>query len=186
MRSVWQVVAVLGVALGVAGCASGPESDEAASVEAMSPADEAMLALDFEAFDQDMDGGWRTVAAEGRFEDAARLIDAYLDRHSAGLTAHQRVVLNFHAGQMYAMADDRERAVERFEASIDPDAAMRSWNPYVEATIAFLERDREALLAARAAMAATPDGSMNMPVVDRLIEHFGMSYLDALRPPTGD
>jgi hypothetical protein len=78
----------------------------------------------------------------------------------------------------------RELAVERFEASIDPNPAMESWNPYVEATIAFLEGDEQALLAARDAMAATSDGMMNMPVVDRLIENLGESYMDALRPPS--
>ncbi len=143
-----------------------------------------MLTLDYSAFDQDMDGGWRMVAAEERFDDAGRLIDVYLARRAAELEPNQRILLNFHAGQMYAMADDRKLAVKRFETSIEPNPTMESWNPYVEATIAFLNRDREALLAARNAMAATPDGIMNMPVVDRLVANLGKSYMDALRPPS--
>ena len=74
----------------------------------------------------------------------------------------------------------------------DPPDWHFDWNEYVDATLAFLRRDRHGLLDARARLAALSkppdydtlfpqtDGAarwpMNLTVVDALIKCFGHSY----------
>ena len=117
-----------------------------------------LLALDQAAFDQDFDGGWRAVASgEGCRLAAATLIEAYL-LHSRPSPPPSPLLLRWHAGQMLAMAGQVERSLAYFEGAYergdDPDTV--AWNLYVEGTLAFLRRDRDALVAAREALAAQP------------------------------
>ena len=69
--------------------------------------------LDYNAFDQRRGKGWRKVAEKGHFLEAASLIDAYIEKRT-GLDVSQRVNLNFHAGKMYAFADDHRTSIDRF------------------------------------------------------------------------
>jgi hypothetical protein len=144
------------------------------------------LELNYEAFDQRPGSGWRKIADEGKYLEAAKLIDLY-EREKEGLVEWQRVALRFHAGQMYASADKKELAIDRFKSTVvakePPDSPVR-WNAYVQATIAFLEKDREKLLKLREEIAAGPkwQGKVpNLDVVDRLIEHFDQPYIVAYR-----
>ncbi|MGX6646309.1 hypothetical protein ACWCOP_00010 [Maricaulaceae bacterium MS644] len=161
---------------------------------------ESLLALDQDAFDQDMDGGWRVVAGQdGCRAAAADLIEVWRD-HSANREAD--FILDWHAGQMRAMAGEPQAAIVLLErAKTDSEA----WNHYADATIAFLERDRAALAAARAELAelrpseeemaarrqflednptiTMPEGFVEQPqnlsVVDRLLSCFEGSYAGA-------
>lgn len=177
-----------------------PPTDEECA--ALLPEDELerLLALDADAFDQTMDGGWRPIAGAGCFVQAAELIDEYV-RMRPGLDRDDnpdRIIFRFHAGQLYATAGRTDVALDRFRESYqaeeliasleeDPDDAdaavgLRAWNAYVDATIAFLEQDRPALEAARARVARGPEFNgepMNLSVVDRFLEHFGSSYAAA-------
>ena len=136
------------------------------------------------------------MAEKGRFLDAGILIDAYIKKHE-DLDESQRVNLNFHAGQMYAFANDTETAIERFDKSTyaeePPDLPLR-WNAYVRATIAFLNKDTKRLKECREEIAAGPTfqgEKANLDVVDRLIDNFDKPYSEAyggrrnkqLRPP---
>ncbi len=160
----------------------------------------SLLALDQDAFDQDMAGGWRVVARQdGCWAAAADLIEVWRD-HSENLEAAYS--LNWHAGQMRAMAGEPQAAIALLErAKTDSEA----WNHYADATIAFLDRDRAALEAARAELAelrpseeemaarrqflednptiTMPEGFVeqpqNLPVVDRLLSCFEGSYAGA-------
>ena len=151
-----------------------------------------MLALDLRAFDQDMDGGWRALSRrEGCTLAAADLIRDY--RHSRRLSD---TILYWHEGQLRASAGQTEPAIALFEQSRkNPDDGF-GWNSYVDATIAFLRRDRPALLAARDALARLPmpagfapvdtEGRplqirwpMNMDIVDAFVACFGRSYSEA-------
>jgi len=125
--------------------------------------------------------GWRQLAEKGRFLDAAKLIDAYIKEHE-DLDESQRVNLHFHAGQMYAFAGDAKTAVERFGRSTyveePPELSLR-WNAYVQATIAFLDKNLKRLKECREEITEGPTfqgKKANLEVVDRLIEHFDEPY----------
>lgn len=110
-----------------------------------------LLALDEHSFDQDMNGGWRAVARqEGCDEVAADLIREY--RETRGLTS---TILYWHEGQQRAFAGSTDEAIRLFEKSRKAFDVF-GWNLYVDASIAFLKRDKPALLAAREALARLP------------------------------
>jgi hypothetical protein len=107
-----------------------------------------LLALDQEAFDQDMDGGWRVFAQQDDcWTAAADLIEVWRD-HSENLQS--TFILNWHAGQMRAMAGEPQAAIALLEQA---KTQSEVWNHYADATIAFLARDRAALEASRAELA---------------------------------
>lgn len=163
---------------------------------------DALLALDQNAFDQDLDGGWRAVAArDGCRGAAADLIAEYRARmlarpvfDDAGPSAS--AILYWHEGQLRAGLGETDAAIGLFRASVKADDP--AWNAYVAASIAFLLHDREALEAARAALLEVPEPPgfaaaaeqarakgmevtwpMNLNVVDRLIACFDVDYSDA-------
>jgi hypothetical protein len=144
------------------------------------------LRLSYQDFDQRRGGGWRKLADEGKYLDAAKLIDRY-EKGKKGLKEWQRVNLRFHAGQLYAFAGQKEKALARFKTALFPrepaDSPIR-WNAYVQATIAFLERDRKKLAKLREEIAKGPkvQGVVpNLDVVDRLIKYFDEPYGAAYR-----
>lgn len=162
------------------------------------------LALDLEAFDQDMNGGWRAVSRrEGCEAAAGDLITAYL-RFSAPTPPDRIRKLRWHAGQVLAAAGRVAEARAYFAGSYDAEPDTE-WNLYVDATLAFIDEDREALQAARDALAArevseemkaarrrflaeNPDINMpegfvdepqNLTVVERLLACIGRPYGEA-------
>jgi hypothetical protein len=82
---------------------------------------------------------------------------------------------------------DNQQARGLFEQSRVPQIPVfKAWNVYVDATIAFLDRDRDALLKARTRLAEIPPEAgkpnskpMNLDVVDGLVRCFDRSYRDA-------
>jgi hypothetical protein len=153
-----------------------------------------MLALSQDAFDQDMEGGWRALANRaGCIPVAADLIRDY--RETKQLTAS---ILYWHEGQLRASLGETEHAIQLFEKSRHPKDDPFGWNLYVDATIAFIRKDKPALLNAREALARLPrppdfdprdaQGNAievswppNLHVVDGLIECFEREYKDAYR-----
>lgn len=159
-----------------------------------------LLALDQQAFDQDMDGGWRPVGWEPGCESAAADLIAVWRTHSGNMI--DRGIIDWHEGQMRAHAGETEAAITLFEQARSGSAA---WNLYIDATVAFMRRNRPALEAARAELAqmrpseaemaarrrfleenpdvTVPEGfaeqPMNLNVVDNLIACFGRSYREA-------
>src|SRR5271165_6176389 len=144
-------------------------------MDGMEPLEE--LALTYQELDQSPGGGWRKIADQGKYLEAGRLVDRY-EMEKKGLEEWQRVNLRFHAGQLYAFADKKDHALARFNKALSPkelaDSPIR-WNAYVQATIAFLERDLKKLTNLREEIAKGPklEGVVpNLDVVDRLITHF--------------
>lgn len=162
---------------------------------------ERLLNLDEKAFDQDTSGGgWRAIASKTGCEIAAAdLIRDYRERH--GL---KKTIIFWHEGQMRAVGNDYTAAIRLFEKSRKPkDQNVAGWNEYVDASIAFLEKDKLALLQARKALSEVEvspgfdvkDGVFEIPnssgepvkmrwppnidVVDGLIKCFEKSYRDA-------
>ena len=186
---------LIGVGACLCGCLSRPIVNEAQATS--SPAVCAfdrtqMLALSQDAFDQDMNGGWRALAArEGCIEAAADLIRDY--REAKGLPDS---VFVWHEGQLRASLEETERAIELFEKSRYPQEDPLGWNLYVEASVAFLRKDKPALIRARDALAQVQKPAdwdprdaqghafavswpLNLDVVDRLIRCFDRPYKEA-------
>lgn len=162
----------------------------------------SLMALEQNAFDQDFSGGWRPVGDEPGCEQAAAdLLIAYMDQ-SPHFNPERPGVIGWHAGQMLAMSGETEQAIAYFDAARFSNA---DWNLYVDATIAFMRRDRAAAEAARADLATMPpseeemaarrqfladnphirmpDGYVEQPqnlnVVDRLLTCWDAPYADA-------
>ena len=150
----------------------------------------AMMALRIDAFDQDMNGGWRPLARRPECRDeAAELIRVYREFVEPRIR-----LLYWHEGQIRAGLGQHDAAIALFEKSRRDDEDEYGWNHYVDATIAFLRGDRISLESARARLASSripdrgPDwrgfaGPMNLDVVDGFIRCFGRPYEEAYGTP---
>lgn len=156
---------------------------------------DAMLAMDEQTFDQ-TPAGWRSLHAEDCIEQAAGLIADYREH-----TGSEGAMLYWHEGQLRAELGQDEAAVELFDKARQPALSFQGWDHYVDASIAFLERDRAALEAARERLAATPAPDMemvatlpdgrkvkvpwppNLNVVDGFVRCFDEPYGVAYRAP---
>lgn len=159
-----------------------------------------MLALTPDQFDQDLRGGWRPMAEKAQCQlAAADLIAAYRAQPKAAGNS----TMIWHEAQLRAEAGQDARAVALMRQTYKPAPDAGGWNPYVDASIALIEKDRPALAAARAALAALPappeanvkDGFFsfampsgevmqvawppNLDVVDAFVRCFGQSYRQA-------
>ena len=128
---------------------------------------ESYLAMPFEEFDQGVqpvaDGprkewGWREIAnQEGCDTAAAILVSQWRDRHGASLNPVQQSFSAFHEGQLRAGGGDYSNAIPLIEEGrryMFNDAAGQA---YVDAIVAFLRSDRDALIAARDRLQAVPE-----------------------------
>ncbi|MDJ0641880.1 MAG: hypothetical protein QNJ15_03600 [Erythrobacter sp.] len=123
---------------------------------------EAMLELDRIAFDQDLDGGWRLLFNRGCHVEAAELIREW--RHEKRDHAS---ILYTHEGQMRAYAGQDREAVALLRLTYKPsDQDVSGWNFYMDGTIAFLERNRKALLRAIERLKAVPSPNTRMVLAD--------------------
>jgi len=121
---------------------------------------EAMLALDRQAFDQDMDGGWRVLAKrEGCEIAAAELIRAW--RHEK---RDNESILYWHEGQMRAFGGQIAEAIALFQLTYKPPEfdIDFGWNHYVSGTIAFLLGDPEHLRRSIVRLKAVPQPTTEM------------------------
>jgi len=165
---------------------------------------DALMHLDFWTFDQDPERGIRKVLDKQGCDLAAA--DLMADYHARLIEKGERVAYKFpdqevvfsetgevgmlywHEGQVRAFAGQTDRAVELFRKSIAADlydnAAKKH---YALATIAFLQHDKDALLAERGALAGiAPENDLNLGVVDGLVACFGKSYDVAYGSPECD
>jgi hypothetical protein len=160
------LVALLSCVL-LASCGAAPP--QASSQAACNIDRTRALALDETQFDQDMSGGWRAVASKpGCNLAAADLLRDYRQAHrpDAGL-------LYWHEGQLRAFAGQSQQAIALMERARKPEGADRAgWNVYLDATIAFLRRDKAALDNARLKLAAfpAPTGKVLPLVIDGFME----------------
>lgn len=148
-----------------------------------------MLALSQQAFDQDLAGGWRPLAQRAE----CRLAAADLIRDYREARRNQAEILFWHEGQLRAIAGQTAQAIALFERARKAEDPF-GWNPYVDATIAFLRGERAALLAARERLTQVPRPAnfperdangrptrwpLNLDVVDGFIACFGRPYGEA-------
>lgn len=114
-----------------------------------------MMALSQNAFDQNMNGGWRALSMRGCEAEAADLIRDWREANAPEANAS---ILYWHEGQLRANLGQSAAAImlfERSRKSVVEDRGM-GWNLYVDGSIAFLRHDRSAFDASRAALAALP------------------------------
>lgn len=102
--------------------------------------------MTFHQFDQS-ENGVRKLIKEKRFEEAAVAITHYLS-DVKGLTAHQKCLLNWHAGQTYAKCGKNDLAIHYFNlAAQEKEEMIKIFGPganyYYQATLAFLNKDRK-------------------------------------------
>lgn len=140
------------------------------------------LDLPYEKFDQVMGSGWRALADNECYGEAALLIEAYMKHNSA-----QENSLKWHLFQMRAFLNDYAGALELVDDVLltpEKQAKVRlAWNEYVLANAAFLRRDLVQLRQHRENIAKVKDdhkgNEMNLNVVDRLISGFDSTYEQA-------
>jgi tetratricopeptide (TPR) repeat protein len=156
---------------------------------------EALLDLPFATFDQLEGSGWRPLYEARCYAQAAELVSAYIQRNPNLIERHpelanQAYILPAHAGQMYALAGDNERAIAYLlKAYQTTSQSFINWNAYMSATIAFLRRDKDELLKQRELIAlqqpmragrGVPEWmvgkKLNLDVVDRFIACFDKSF----------
>lgn len=169
---------------------------------ACAPDGQIMLLQDYPTFD--LSGrGWRAIDQQPGCEAvAADLIARYLVLQGAILEPPEALNLRWHEGQVRAGLGDTAAALALFAAAHDPDKTS-AWNPYVDATIAFLKKDRAALMAAHDQLAATPQPSdfeamaadfeqrtghrpvwpPHLDVVNALVKCFDRTYREAYADP---
>jgi hypothetical protein len=114
---------------------------------------EAILALEFVAFDQTAGSGWRPLYDAGCYKEAAELVRDWGARH--GQT--QSVIL-LHEAQLWGYAGRSDLAIPLFERQFreTEDETSDDRKLYIEGNLAFLQRDRARLEAATAKLAALP------------------------------
>ena len=139
----------------------------------------AMMAASDDAFDQAADGAvsWRRVMNEGCYETAASLILEYIDHNRTRLSEEELRTLEFHAGQVFALAGDDARAAPHFEKSL---GGSREWRAYVEATLAFVRHDHAAFDEARRTYDRVAPKSPRRAVLAGLASCFGEPYFRAM------
>lgn len=150
----------------------------------------ALLALDENAFDQDLAGGWRSLQLKGCLAEAADLIRDYRD----AAPRKSRYLLFWHEGQLRAELEQRAPAIALFrQAYRPPTEDVIGWNHYVDGSIAFLSGDKPGLQAARDTLARLPKPKdwetpkfngkpikiawpFNLNVLDGFLKCFGQPY----------
>ncbi len=197
-------IALALVLLVSAGAANAQAPQKSAAECGADPAN-PYLRLSPKEFDQTIGMGWRVIGdKEGCEQAGADIIAIYRDEVLAQYIAG----LNGHEAQLRASAGDFPKAAELYRRKLIFLKALAEESQdlsdvvYVEATIAYLERDRAALEARRAQLAALPkpdgyDGlaaryvkdnpkaaaslvwPRNLNVVDGLIACFDKPYHEA-------
>ncbi|MEM1037347.1 MAG: hypothetical protein AAGI14_11365 [Pseudomonadota bacterium] len=158
---------------------------------------EALLSLDYMAFELDPTQGYQPIVAIPECElVAANLIKDYHSRlrergkpviisvpqGEVPISDTGKVTLLYwHEGQIRASQGQTQQALALFNKSLEaPEDSRRGWNEYVRVSIAFLEDDLDELKRQRELMAASDNPSqLNLGVLDGLIACFGKPYAEA-------
>lgn len=173
-------MSLLAVALVSACVATAPQnaSEDFAKVSCVNDRD-AILQLDMEQFDRTPGSGWRPIAdIDGCEIAAADLIAEYRKTPINEDDTRTASSLTWHEGQLRAAANQTEQALNLFSNTlrekIDNNADV-AWNLYVSATMAFLNRDRQALDAAHAELRTLPEPDFWAEASKRTQEKYGFT-----------
>lgn len=160
----------------------------------------ALLAMPPDRFDGKEVVSWRTLSRNSAcLEIAADLLREYREANRGRLDVNQLHLNYWHEGQLRAGLGQKSLAVHLLMAGVNPAVTMDGFADYALGTVAFVNGDRQALLAARDRLAATPQPPgwaqavedyrqqfgreivwpMNLDVLDGLIACFDKPYLEA-------
>lgn len=157
---------------------------------------EHLLSLSYTSFDQTPGQGWRAFigddASPQQFVDIARVIERYIEYHKATLSRYELQILHFHAGQLYAFAEENDVAIFHFKKSYDysldmhkvfPHEQSYAWLLYVGAKIAFLEHDINALQACAQELQNKYPNTLggNTEIVLKLLKYHDKPYRQVYR-----
>jgi hypothetical protein len=140
---------------------------------------ETDMSLAYDDFDQSEGKGFRALASVGCEKQAADLIVEYIRVNQASQSS-----LRWHVAQLRASSGESTEAI-RFARSVlneneDLAANPLRWNDYVLATIAFLEKDKPALLTHRDNVAKGKadyfGNELNLRLLDSLVKYFDKDY----------
>lgn len=128
---------------------------------------------------------WRKLASEKKYEEAATLITFYAKYHEdKQINKH---LLNWHAGQMFAMAGSRrakhymKKTYSVFTKWFGGDDG-KTWYYYAKGTKAFLEDDRNELVTILYKWDRKFEKDKNYDNLVRLNNNWGKPYAEA-NPP---
>ncbi len=145
---------------------------------------EPYLRLSWDDFDQSPTSGWRPLAGRQEYAAAARMIENYLD-HRKDLLPAQRGYSRFHAGQLWALHGETEKALVLFDRATVTDMPPefpQSFIALVVGTRSFLRTDMANVRAARNKVAAMPGlttrDSIFLDALDLLTRSEGLTYLE--------
>lgn len=166
---------------------------------------ESYLALSFEDFDQGVQPvaggprkvwGWREIAKQQDcYTAVAILMSQWRERHGAALTPQQQSFMAFHEGQLRAGGGDYSSAIPLIEEGRYTFSSPAG-EAYLDAIVAFLRSDHDALIAARERLLAVPEPAnwaelqrkfkeqagqdmkwpLNIEATDTLVRCFGKDY----------
>jgi hypothetical protein len=127
---------------------------------------ESLLALSFQDFDQGVtpveggpreESGWRTIGRQKGCETAtADLISQWRVRHNEELQPYFRSFMALHEGQLRAGGGDYSAAIPLIEKGRRAFSGAAG-EAYMDALLAFLQSDYDALIAARERLLAVPE-----------------------------
>ncbi len=141
------------------------------------------LTLPYSEFDQTHGKGWRLLTDQNCDLEAAKLIERYIEKNAASESS-----LIWHIAQARASAGKYRSAIKYAKRSLstpEKDAKTKfRWNDYVLGTIAFLEKDKAALIKHRDVLDAEKDShfgnKMNLKLLNSFIHYYDKSYKYAL------
>jgi hypothetical protein len=137
-------------------------------------------ALAYATFDeQAAPYGWRHLSGSGCADSAVALLTAYENANDSRLSPAEVMELSFHIGQVLAFAGREQESIPHFERSLG-NTATAEWRCYVEATLAFLRREPEALKAALDRYSSIAPGSMRLSFIKGFVACPNESYTKAV------
>lgn len=151
--------------------ATPARSDPSANPSCSAPP-ASMLALGYEAFDQS-EAGWRSLDSAGCERQTAEFIAVYRAQHAANLNADEIETLTWHEAQLWAASGDYDQSVSLF-TRIRAGKAEPMDQVYLDATIAFLQRDLAALTEARERLATLPEPPAFARAADRFVTEYNL------------
>lgn len=127
---------------------------------------------------------WRLLASTKQYSQAGNLIVQYLKTNTTISNTHS---LNWHAGQMFAMAGNNHLAIKYFKKTYSfitklfGDADGKQWYYYAKGTVAFIDRDKNKLERILTKWQTKYPSSKNYIGLKKLYDNWNKTYENATK-----